>query len=303
MDTISDKLTKSVADFHGLKTGHFRGWRHVSRSEKLLPEILDSAAFFLNSEETTQTGRKLGSISVPGGGDIVLHCIRHERKLLGMLAPRSCRQTERAFAGAASLAKAGLPVLPPMALLQRGGLFSPLECILVLKREPGFLCLPDFIRKLTDSPDMKCRAIWRAMGGAMGRVHSKKAILGIASPRQVWMREGDNGQFDVAFEVGEAFQVNSVLRYLREAEDITGANFIFSHKIAPNDRLRFFTSYLQERQLSETEERECLALVSDLTRHKAAKEWKIYQSDIPKKTTYLNLIRALDRHSEQRSDG
>ncbi len=293
---IASRLTKEVLQANNLQQGVFRGWRYISRSEKTLPEIIDNAAVALRTVARAPNSPAFLTLST--GTTVVLRCERVHRTILGFLTPRTHDRHAIAFTGAASLTAAGLPVLAPYALLSRGGLLSPLESVLVFKRDPSYQPLPEIVKQFTDTPDIRSRALWKAVGRELGRTHQKQAILGLNSPCQIWVKPSADGPA-VLFEVGSAFQVNSVLRYLREAEDMTGANFIFSPTIAPADRLRFLRAYEQERPLSDTEEKETIALVADLTRHKAVRELKIYQSDIPKKTTYLNLIRALDSRFEQ----
>ena len=139
----------------------------------------------------------------------------------------------------------------------------------------------------------------RGMGAALGSTHARGYVAGITEPAQVFVRRLKKGGVEVALEAGGEFDVRPVLRRAKEYADMAAANFVFDPRIAPLDRLRFFDAYRKARGMDKKEMREFIEGVSEAVRLRAMKEWKIYPTDIPKKTTFLNLIRALDKHSEQ----
>ncbi len=284
----------------GFSRGVFRDWHYVAEDEEALGEIADKALVLLGGiPENTRSGCVRRAEKTEDGGTLLMRVNRCGKRFMGLFCPLYYLPHIRSFDGGLIMLKEGLPTVRPVAFLERGGGLRPLDTVVAFRLPPGFLPLPEFLASLTRVPDPLCSAAWRGMGAALGSIHAHGYVAGITEPAQVFVRLLKKGGVEVALEAGGEFDVRPVLRRAREYADMAAANFVFDPRIAPLDRLRFFDAYREARGMDKKEMREFIEGVSEAVRLRAMKEWKIYPTDIPKKTTFLNLIRALDKHSEQ----
>jgi len=288
--------TKKLSSL-GFTQGTQRGWSYTIRSEEDIPDILDQLTLEFQTLDKNDESLNERVLQVQQERKLQAYLIRKRASFLGIFAPLSHSDFVSMFNGALILKSAGFKVLLPFGIIKRGGFLQPLEYVILYDIDLRYTPLNEYIKTLTDSPAIECRSIWKSMGIELGKIHKALGIAGISSTSQVYVNRENPS--DVMFKIGKKFQCYPVLTFLRQAEDIAGSNFVYTPIISPLDRLRFLSNYFDILEVSDTEKRETLALVGDMTRHKAAKEWNVFQSDLPKKTTFLNLIRALDRYGQQ----
>jgi hypothetical protein len=297
MHRIETTVTNSTLAAQGYKQGTVRKWHCWSKTEVDIYSVIDQLSVISKTAHPDASGNG-GQMNLPLtlNNEIQTNVILSlPKRGFSLLASTPVRKM---FHGAVLLQAADFPTALPLAYVYRGGMFSAKEEILLLKIETDFVPLPTFIKSLTGTPDDFCRAIWREMGNLLGDLHSKGIVVGIEKPEQLLVkREGKNARFQLV--AGKNFQFNPVLGFLRQCEDIIGANFVFSPAIAPLDRLRFIEKYAELMKWSDFVLRENMSMIADLTRQKAAKEWKVFPANLPKKTSLLNLIRALDTISQR----
>ena len=293
MSKIQKRLSIELFEKLGYSKGSHRGWSYVAHSESELPEVADKTAVIFSTGEPKSPDTPV-KLSLTDGRTFYAYCATRRRSVFGLLSPLSHHPFDQSFKGALLLKDAGFPVLMPFALIRRGGLFEALQQVVLYEHKKNIVPLTELIPSLENTPDIRCREIWRQMGRHLGKLHQSNAIAGIKTATQVFVDSTDISK--VSFRVGEGFHLNPVMRFLRECSEISGANFVYGPQIAPLDRLRFFDEYYRFRKVTDSEKRENMALVADLTRKKATENWNVYSGDLPKKTTYLNLIRALDTH-------
>ena len=283
----------------GFERGSYKGWSYLAKSEEGIPKLIDRASVLLSSTSPNpiEACDSCHDITLPGNTRCLMYVSSIKGTLLGLLTPTSFQPFKRAFEGSLVMKAMNHPVVEAYALIERGGFLSRLETILVLSVDSGYRNFPVQIPALLDMPFRASNEVYYKIGKALGIIHNSRIIAGIESPNQILVRI-DEGNVDVKIIAGKSYQTESVLSEQRECEDLVGANFLFHHAIAPIQRMRLLTAYGRERKYTREQLKTRIAIVADMTRIRALREWKVYPSDLPKKTSYLNLIRALDRHSE-----
>ena len=303
MKRLPSRPDSSTLKSFGYRKGTHRGWKCISSICDFLPELIDLACVRFEAAESKRVSEDIVRRKdfVLSNGQKLFACLNtSSKKFLNVLSPLSYAPFANRFYGSLLLKSRRIPIITPVALMRRGGGFQKLDSVIVFAPEDGFVEFDDFIASLEGRPDPKCREVFAAIGRVLGEIHNNGAVAGISTPSQIWVRYR-KGETEIRLLTGAGFQANPVLPEKRENDDLAGANFFFHSAISPLDRLRLFDNYAKVRGWDGKRVRKTIDAVSDSVRTRALKEWKVYPSDLPKKTTLLNLIRALDRHSEHDS--
>ncbi|MFA4986976.1 MAG: hypothetical protein WC712_10360, partial [Candidatus Brocadiia bacterium] len=295
MTRIPKSADEGMLTALGLQQGSLRKWKYWAKPDFDINVAIDRLAV-ISQTSTAMREKQAGdySVTLPISseltGIVYMSTLKAGLNPFSRLFPSPLR---RMLSGAVILNSIDLPAAQPLAYVRRGGVFSTLDELLIVRKNDGYVPLSELVVTLSGAPDPACQVIWSKMGDLFGEIHSRKVIAGIEKASQVLVRM-DGNDAKLCLVAGRNFHVNPVIGFLREFEDLVGANFVFSPAIAPLDRIRFLDAYAAKMGWSRAVLRSNLDLLSDLIRLRAAREWKVFTSNIPKKTTLLNLIRALD---------
>ncbi|MDZ7815445.1 MAG: hypothetical protein U5N86_05400 [Planctomycetota bacterium] len=186
MARIQKRLSADLLKKLGYSKGTHRGWTYTARSESELAEVADKAAVIFSTGEPKDTHVPV-KLSLTDGRIFYAYCATLKRSMFGLLSPLSHHPFDQSFKGALLLKDANFPVLMPFALLRRGGLFETLQQVMLFEDEEDILPLPDYILSLENTPDIRCREIWRQMGKHLGEIHQSNVIAGIKTAAEVFV--------------------------------------------------------------------------------------------------------------------
>lgn len=298
MPLDSSSSLNTVASKLGFVTGTYKGWSYIAKSEEGIPKLVDRAAVALSSQSADDTNFLGAGHEVVLYGDVrcQLYIGVFKPSLKNMFSKKGAAPC-RAFRGILSLKSLQLPIVPAYAYIERGGVFQRHETLLAMIVERDCISVPELVATIADRPFQSVSRTFIAIGKAIAAIHSKGVTAGIEHPKQILVKDKSDS-VEAKIIVGPNYQIESALFEQRQLEDLVGANFVFHHSIAPTHRMRMLSAYCTARGMTSEQMKNMIASVADMTRLRALKEWKVYPSDLPKKTSYLNLIRALDRHSE-----